>query len=340
MIVPTYNYAAQIRATVTAILADAAAFEVFVVVDGCRDGTMELLEELAARDTRLVPMFVEHVGKSGAQESALKRATGEVVLLLDQDVVPGPGLVSAHARHHLARRHLVAVGYMPTVPDTTGNAVAVLSDIYGAEYEAHCMRLEAHPELVLRQLWGGNISMLRDDCVRVGLDFQFFGHEDQDFGIRCLKAGLSGEFDRSLHAEHRHSRDLSQFLWYSKMQGASRWQIHREHSDVVGQYDPQTALEGLPRSAKTLVKLAARRGIGDLSAAVLATLGGTAGVVGWQASESRLYRLARRIELRTGAVLAAAGNFAALERKARPIAIRRAGREAAFRPREAEGVAH
>lgn len=331
VIVPTYEYADRLEVTVRALLADPGATEVIVVVDGCRDGSMEVLEALATEDGRVVPLFVDHVGKSGAQAAALGRATGEVVLLVDQDVIAGPGLASKHAAyhaaHHVAGRadgrgdgdHLVVLGYMPTVPDKADGQVRLLTAMYGAEYEAHCAALEADPGLVLRQLWGGNVSLRRDDCIKVGVDFRYFGHEDQDFGLRCLKAGLTGRFDRALYAEHHHARNAAQFLWYSKMQGASRWQIHQEHGDVLGPFEPDETLDGLAAPVRRLAAVLATPRLGDPSAAVLATFGDLCARLGWARAESAAYRLARRVELRTGAVLARSGQEELLRRRVGPL---------------------
>lgn len=319
MIVPTYRYADKLEVTIRALLADPAATEIIVVIDGCRDASLELLESLRDEDARLVPMFVEHVGKSGALSAALERAGGEVVLLLDQDVVAKPGLVSGHAAHHRSGEHIVVLGYMPTLVDETDTQIAMLSRIYADEYEAHLRFLEAHPEFVLRQLWGGNISLRRDDCVRVGLEFRYFGHEDQDFGLRCLKAGLTGRLDRKLLAEHHHTRDAMDFLWYSKMQGASRWQIHQQHGDILGPDELDATLEGLPTVVRRLTALVATPRLGDQSAALLASLGDLCGHFGWRLGMSTLYRLARRVELRTGAALAKAGRDTDLQRRVAPL---------------------
>lgn len=321
VIVPTYRYASKLEPTVRGILDDPAATEVIVVVDGCRDGSLELLESIRGEDRRVVPMFVEHLGKSGALSAALERAAGEVVLLLDQDVVAAPGLVSGHAAHHQPGEHLVVLGYMPTLPDQAPGQVAMLTALYSAEYEAHCRRFEEDPELILRHLWGGNVSLRRDDCMRVGLDFRYFGHEDQELGIRCLKAGLTGRFDRELLADHHHARDAESFLWYSKMQGASHWQIHQRHGDLLGRYDLESTLEGMPAVARWLAALAATPRLGDPSAALLATLGDLFARVRWARGASMAYRLARRVELRTGMAIAMKGRNADLLRRVSPLRL-------------------
>ena len=317
VIIPTYRYASRLEATVRPILSDAATTELIVVIDGCRDGSLEMLEAIAADDARVVPVFVEHLGKSGRRVPASGAARGDVVLLLDQDVVAGPGLVRGHALHHRDADHLVVIGYMPTVDDMDEASVHAFTRLYTTEYESGCQQIDQRPELVLLQLWGGNVSLRRDDCRRVGLDFRYFGHEDQDFGIRCMKAGLVGVFDRALRAEHHHAQDASAFLWYSKMQGASRWQIHHDHADVLGPYDASWILEGLPRAARGAVWLLGRPSVGDASANLLVMFGNGLARLGRPADHTSLYRLARRVELRTGAALAMTGRDEELQRRTR-----------------------
>ena len=95
------------------LLADPAADEIVVVDDGSNDGTLMLLEDLAAAHPQLRPVPTRHRGRAAAGQLGLERATGEVVLLLDDDVVAAPGLVEGHARAHAVSDGLVVVGYMP-----------------------------------------------------------------------------------------------------------------------------------------------------------------------------------------------------------------------------------
>lgn len=310
VVMPTYRYASKIGRTVRALLADPATTEVVAVVDGCRDGTLEVLEALSAEDGRVVPVFVAHAGKSAALSAGLALASGEVTLLVDQDVVAGPGLVTGHARHHRDASDLVVVGYMPTVPDPDEGDVALLSALYAEEYERHCRRYEAEPATVLRQLWGGNVSIRTEHCRRVGLDFRYFGHEDQELGIRCLEAGLVGRFDRSLHAEHRHGRDAASFVWYAKMCGASRWQLHRDHPEVLGPFGPDSVLDGMPAAARAAAKALTMAGLGEKAAAAVTRIGDLA--ARWPRGRTLAYRFARRVALCAGATLAMQGRDAEL----------------------------
>ena len=77
-----------------------AMLEALIVDSRSSDGTWEMIEEAAARDSRIVPMHddplpPEWVGKVWALEHGLRHAKGEWVLGIDADTTPQPGLVAA-----------------------------------------------------------------------------------------------------------------------------------------------------------------------------------------------------------------------------------------------------
>ncbi|MDQ4142512.1 MAG: glycosyltransferase, partial [Actinomycetota bacterium] len=98
VVVPTYNRRENLPRVLEPLLADPATTELVVVVDGSRDGSFELVEERAATEPRLKPVFIENQGVARAHQTGVERASGEVVLLLADDVIAAPGLVMGHAR--------------------------------------------------------------------------------------------------------------------------------------------------------------------------------------------------------------------------------------------------
>ena len=87
VVVPTYQRAAQLEVCVCALLADPATTEVVVAIDGSGDGSYELATRLGAKDSRVVVFEQAHTGTQAARNAAVQRATGEVVFLVDDDVV-------------------------------------------------------------------------------------------------------------------------------------------------------------------------------------------------------------------------------------------------------------
>jgi hypothetical protein len=148
--------------------------------------------------------------------------------------------------------------------------------IYRHWYEVHRRRFAAEPGFVLTNLWAGNLSMPREHMLRVGfegLDVDR-GVDDRHFGLRCLKAGIRGEYDDALRAEHRYDRDLAAFRRDSRIQGESRRMLRAAHPDVVG--DPtgvpqlaDTVGMNLPRAVRRVLPLAARDPVhGPLTGAI------------------------------------------------------------------------
>jgi cellulose synthase/poly-beta-1,6-N-acetylglucosamine synthase-like glycosyltransferase/peptidoglycan/xylan/chitin deacetylase (PgdA/CDA1 family) len=89
VIVPAYNEAANIAATVRSLVAsDYPRLEVIVVDDGSTDGTAAIVERL-----RLPGVFVlrqENAGKPAALNAGIRYARGELLVLVDGDTVFEP----------------------------------------------------------------------------------------------------------------------------------------------------------------------------------------------------------------------------------------------------------
>lgn len=97
VVVPARNEQARIGPCLTAVLADPAVGEVIVVDDESSDGTARLAAELGARVVAGGPLPPGWVGKQWALQRGLEAATGDVVVTLDADTRPGPGLFGAMA---------------------------------------------------------------------------------------------------------------------------------------------------------------------------------------------------------------------------------------------------
>ncbi len=319
VIVPTYRRPAMLPAVLGPLLDDPATTELIGVVDGGGEASMEVLRRMAGEDPRVVPVAIEHGGQHAACDAGVARARGDVVLLVDDDVIADPGMVTGHARHHQQRPHLVVVGYMPLeLPARRGpgDGPAVL---YAGEYEGLCRDVEADPDLLLRSLWFGNVSMRRDDCLAVGLlspEFPAIYHQDQDFGIRCLRAGMTGVFDRSLSSRHIHHRSIEQFLRDSRSQGAGQWLLHQVHADLLGPFRLDRYEAGVPAPARWALRRARRPSRSERRARTMALAARAAGAARVFPVETAALKLARRFEQQAGA-LAAERDRSAIDRLSR-----------------------
>jgi glycosyltransferase involved in cell wall biosynthesis len=305
VVMPTYNRREQLSQVLAPLLADPLAREVVVVVDGSHDGSLEELRRLGADHPKLVAIWQENAGEGAARQAGVERATGDIVLLLDDDVEAEPGLVGGHARRHAGREDLVVLGYMPPVPPADDDPDAFSTLLYAEAYEGRCESYERDPGIVLRHLWAGNVSLPRDVVLRVGVGSDAYTeryHPDREFGLRLLEHGLVGTFDRSLVARHHYRRPLDAFVRDARSQGAGWTLVSQLHSDEAGDLPADRFEVGLPLPIALLVRACRRPRLGALVATAL-----KAGV---RATASRgdlpramvCARLLRRIEQQRGAI--------------------------------------
>jgi glycosyltransferase involved in cell wall biosynthesis len=289
VVMATYNRRELLPDVLAPLLADPAALEVVVVVDGCADGSIEYLRELAAREPRLRPLWVDNGGAVAAQQTGVEAAQGDVVLVIDDDVLAGPGLVAGHLRHHEAEDGLVVVGYMPTPRPTQRRPGSFTSELYHDIYEYRCEAWEGGADVLLG-LWGGNVSLPRRvllDNGGIGGDHPLPYHYDWELGLRLHRAGLRGRFDRALSARHLHARSYAAFRREARAQGRAMWLIEHMHGDVIGPEQIRDRYHDRPAIAAVLAVSARPR----LYPVVVSAL--DAGVR--LAGRLRLWRIERRL---------------------------------------------
>ncbi len=221
VVIPTQGERPEVlNLAIARLSAEPCVAEIIVV------GSSTTGRPLPTDDPRVVSLHRSvGTGPSSSRQAGLEAASAQVVLFLDDDVLPDPGLATGHAAHHACAEDLVVLGYMPVVRDATGRYATATSELYGREYERRVRRYEADPWSVLQNLWGGNVSLRRPDALRVGVENTAHPgrrHEDQDFGFRCAAAALVGLFDRELGAAHHYRRSRGAFLRDAWAQGYER----------------------------------------------------------------------------------------------------------------------
>jgi peptidoglycan/xylan/chitin deacetylase (PgdA/CDA1 family)/glycosyltransferase involved in cell wall biosynthesis len=137
-------------------------FEVVVCDDGSTDGTPEMLDELTT-PFELRILRPGQVGRAAARNLAVEASTAPVCLILDDDVIAAPQLVTEHAKAHRDEAGILGVGKLEALPRRV--------DWYGRGFAHH---LERHyAELADRgPSWGdcrtGNLSVPRDRYLHLG----------------------------------------------------------------------------------------------------------------------------------------------------------------------------
>ena len=86
VIIPVYNVEAYLRDCLDSVLNQTCAdWEAICVNDGSTDGSADILNEYAARESRVKVITQPNGGLSAARNAGIKAAEGEYVLFLDSD---------------------------------------------------------------------------------------------------------------------------------------------------------------------------------------------------------------------------------------------------------------
>ncbi len=266
-----------------------------MVLDGDVDGSYARLMALREVFPHLRPLLVEHRGQMAALEIGVQNSSGEVVLLMDDDVLAGPGLVSGHARRHVGLEEVVVLGYMPVRLET---GAAATTRLYAQEYETHCARLESGDLDVLHGLWLGNVSARRNDLVRVGVLSECFPvrwHADTDLGLRLAAAGARGVFDRGLRADHLHAQSTASFLRDALERGQAMRLLQEQHPEQCGDAGTAPAAAARPGRAVRALSVLGGGGRATTVGRLLMRVGAGAERLGWTGLSEQLARLARRL---------------------------------------------
>ncbi|VVT13079.1 Polysaccharide deacetylase [Sphingomonas sp. EC-HK361] len=99
VIIPAYNEARVIAASVTRVLASTDAnIEVIVADDGSKDGTSAIIADAFGDDPRVKLLTLENGGKASALNRALIHAKGDIIVALDADTQFEAGTIAKLVR--------------------------------------------------------------------------------------------------------------------------------------------------------------------------------------------------------------------------------------------------
>ncbi len=214
VVIPTYNRLHRLRQVLAALEAQTVPldqFDVVVVSDGATDGTAQFLQAIYS-PLRLNSVLQENAGVAAARNSGIEQATTDLILFLDDDVVPAPDLVQKHLEAQADfGPDTVVLGPMLTPDDFSMHPwvdweqqmlVKQYDDMTAGKYAP-----------TARQFFTGNTSLERRHLVEVGgFDTRFRRAEDVELAYRLDKAGLKFVFKGDAVGFHYAERSFDSWL--------------------------------------------------------------------------------------------------------------------------------
>lgn len=209
IVIPTFNRAAMFALSLPALRQQVPGdftYEVIFVANGSTDGTDAILRGAMAADPELFRYYwIEPTGgPSAPRNRGIREASGEIIIILDDDVVPDPELVLRHVEFHAAHPgdHEAAVGetYVP----------ARLMDDPMSLFHSHYSydRFQQADRLTFFDFWTCNVSFKRRFMLDHGMfDERILWMEDTEVGYRLGQAGMHLYYVPAARGQHLHETD-------------------------------------------------------------------------------------------------------------------------------------
>jgi len=252
VVIPTHRRHDELDQVLAALVRQtlpAHEFEVVVVEDEDHATVEPILDRY--RDRLDLRLELSGLGKGGTRNLGIQRSRGELVLLLDDDVVPDPTLVSTHRLAHTERypgREQVVLGKVTLHPGIPRNAFRSWLEQRGPQFAFE--RLPPHAEIGPEYFYTCNLSLKRALIDGYRFDEELEYYEDFELGFRLqIEQGMTLHYVPEAHGEHLAPDTFVGF--FSKRHDAGAWRPRL----VRLQPDARNLVERIPGGVRTLAGL-------------------------------------------------------------------------------------
>lgn len=150
-----------------------------------------------ARQFRLKLVHQDQPAVSVARNLAAAEANSDILLYLDDDILPDEKLVEHHLRHY-ANPEIHGVSgsvFTPSLSNWVPTPVHYVQKSHLWQAFHYCERFDS-PLQHVGFMYGGNFSVRRETLLKVGgWDEHILNYGDRDMGIRLIQAGYRLDFD-------------------------------------------------------------------------------------------------------------------------------------------------
>jgi len=221
VIIPTYNRKFILEKCLMCLghqSFPAPDYEIIVVDDGSTDDTETMVKSL-----KLFPVLkylpLNHSGRAAARNAGINQAEGEIIIFIDSDILVGEQFVQTHAESHYQKDGIIVQG--PIIP-VKEPIVPVKSSKLQGYHTAYFTT--------------SNVSIRKKYLLEAGLfdtQFQEYGWEDLELGIRLRKLGLKSRFNFGAKTYHYQPlpdyRDVKDILQKEIERGKTAFLFYRKH---------------------------------------------------------------------------------------------------------------
>lgn len=226
VLIATHNRRQLLRRCLESLLVqdqDPETFEVIVADDGSDDGTAAMAEAFEA-PFRLRVLALERQRQPRTLNAAIEAAEGEIGLILDDDVIAAPALISEHVRAHREEPMTIGIGkIVQQAPDRRDWYCETQARIWNLHYDEFARR-----EATWVDCYGANLSApLAQIRAAGGMDTRLVVTLDLELAYRLCAAGCKPRYLGQASCVHDDQKPRRKMLAGAHAQGVSHVELVR-----------------------------------------------------------------------------------------------------------------
>ncbi len=238
VIIPTYNRSDVLIKCIEALnnqTYPSDKFEVIVVDDGSTDDS-EIKVKNFVSNYHLKYIKQSNSGPGAARNKGILEAKGEYVLILNDDAICNPDLLSEHSKVHnsLPNEKISVLGDFPYIEEAQKKPFVYFLENSSLVFAYPIM--EAGRRYNYRFFWTCNLSIRKKVIIEAGMFDEEFREpmvEDTELGYRLQKMGYSVFYHPNALAVHYHSMDINGFAKRQKMSGRNVVLLFKKHPELL-----------------------------------------------------------------------------------------------------------
>lgn len=202
------------------------------MLDGCTDGSADMVRSLEV----LYPLRLiekENTGLTLTRNAGAETAQGRVLIYLDDDIEPLPGMVEAYMDAHTDRQEKLVIGYSPPVIHDPPGWLGIIHRTWWED--AFQNMSKPGWRFGYQDLMGCNFSVTRSLYRRLGgMDaaISSFSREDWEFAVRLIKSGAVVEYAPGACGRHHVSFSVKRGLHRKIQEGRAETRMAKIHPDI------------------------------------------------------------------------------------------------------------
>ena len=208
VVMPTYDEPERLEAALKSLSQQDyphEAIQIIVVDDASPHLDSEPLHAAVAPLQLQLLRNEQNQGRARTRNTALRVASGEVVVFLDSDMIVGTNFLRAHAQRHQTHAEAVFVGNVRFASEIPNTSLTRYIEGRGVH------RVDEDKPIPFNCFVTGNSSVRRSTLLRVGFfdeDLTAYGGEDLELGYRLHLAGIPLYYAPEALSYHHHLRSL------------------------------------------------------------------------------------------------------------------------------------